>query len=180
MTRISSKELKKYPWYMRLFFRMQKKKYGSALEPTLLWGRMPTAFLGFSIMYKSLNRKSSPLSPELRALVMTKVSEINQCAFCIDMNAFFVLESSHSEDKIETLSHYRESDVFSKKEKTVLEYAQIMTERSHEVPEEIFQRLKEYYEEDAIVELTALIAFQNLSSKFNAVLDVKAFGFCKR
>lgn len=40
-------------------------------------------------------------------------------------------------------------------------------------------RLKSHFDDDAIIELTALIAFQNLSSKFNAALDVAAQGFCR-
>jgi alkylhydroperoxidase family enzyme len=43
----------------------------------------------------------------------------------------------------------------------------------------LMNRLKEHFDEDAIVELTGLIAFQNLSSKFNNALDVPAQGFCK-
>ena len=42
------------------------------------------------------------------------------------------------------------------------------------------QRLKLIFDDDTIVELTGLIAFQNLSSKFNSALDVPAQGFCAR
>ena len=41
------------------------------------------------------------------------------------------------------------------------------------------KRLKKHFEEDAIIELTALIAFQNLSSKFNSALGVTPQGFCR-
>jgi hypothetical protein len=41
------------------------------------------------------------------------------------------------------------------------------------------QRLFEYFNEDEIIELTGLIAFQNLSSKFNSALDLPAQGFCR-
>jgi alkylhydroperoxidase family enzyme len=42
------------------------------------------------------------------------------------------------------------------------------------------QRLKSVFDDDTIVELTGLVAFQNLSSKFNSALDVPAQGFCKQ
>jgi alkylhydroperoxidase family enzyme len=42
------------------------------------------------------------------------------------------------------------------------------------------EALKAWFDQDGIVELTGLIAFQNLSSKFNAALDVPAQGFCQR
>jgi alkylhydroperoxidase family enzyme len=43
----------------------------------------------------------------------------------------------------------------------------------------LVSRLRDFFDEDAIVELTGLIAFQNLSSKFNSALDVPAQGFCR-
>jgi hypothetical protein len=46
------------------------------------------------------------------------------------------------------------------------------------VGDELRARVTEHWNEDAIVELTGLIAFQNLSSKFNSALDVPAQGFC--
>jgi len=54
-----------------------------------------------------------------------------------------------------------------------------MTDSSQRVTDQLVQRLREFFDEDAIVELTGLIAFQNLSSKFNSALDVPAQGFCR-
>ncbi len=47
------------------------------------------------------------------------------------------------------------------------------------VDDEVVARLRAHLDEDAIVELTALIAFQNMSSRLNAALDVPPQGFCK-
>jgi len=157
---------------------MQKKKYGSPLEPVLLWGRTPRVFLSFLFMQKALNRKKSPLHPLLRALVTIKVSQINQCAFCIDMNSALLLQKGGSQDKITNLAAFQKSSLFNESEKVALEYTEAVTQASSKVSDELFQRLKTHYSPDAIVELTALIAFQNLSSKFNTALDAEAFGFC--
>jgi alkylhydroperoxidase family enzyme len=43
----------------------------------------------------------------------------------------------------------------------------------------VIERLKKHFDDNAIVELTALIAFQNLSSKFNSALGVPPQGFCR-
>jgi len=178
MARVPLKINKSAPFYLKLFFYFQKKKYGSLFEPVILWGRTPKVFLSFLMMQKALNRKKSPLDPILRALVTIKVSQINECAFCVDMNAFLLLQKGGSEDKLRDLFTFQESALFSEKEKVALEYTRAMTQASQAVSDELFQRLKQHYDEDAIIELTALIAFQNLSSKFNSALDAKAFGFC--
>ena len=60
-----------------------------------------------------------------------------------------------------------------------LAYAEAMTFSNREVDDALFDRLRRHYDEDTLVELTGLIAFQNASSKFNAPLDLPAQGFCR-
>ncbi|MCF7852516.1 MAG: carboxymuconolactone decarboxylase family protein [Simkaniaceae bacterium] len=179
MSRITPKAKNTYPWYLKLLFYLQKKKYGAILEPVLLWGRTPRVFLGFLLMQKSLNRKNSPLPPDLRALVTIRISQINQCAFCIDMNSSLLLQRGGREEQILNLSLFQQSSLFTESEKVALEYAEVVTQSPNKVNDELFQKLKAHFEEDAIVELTALIAFQSLSSQFNSALDASEFGFCK-
>lgn len=54
-----------------------------------------------------------------------------------------------------------------------------MTYTDRQVDDALTQRLLEYFDENTIVEITGLIAFQNLSSKFNSALNVPAQGFCR-
>ena len=61
-----------------------------------------------------------------------------------------------------------------------LEYADSMTITGREVPDELFERLRRCYDEDAIVELTATIAWENGSSKFNRAMRIPSQGLWKR
>ncbi len=177
--RISAKQLREYPWILRPFFWNQKRKYGATLMPGLLWARVPKLFLAVAVLYGVLDRKSSTLSPVLRSLVTVRVSQINWCRFCIDINSATLAKLSCSMEKIEKLAQWKESDLFNEKEKMVLEYAEAVTYSDQQVSDELVQRLKDFFIEDGIVELTGLIAFQNLSSKFNSALDVPSQEFCK-
>ncbi|MDH3636583.1 MAG: carboxymuconolactone decarboxylase family protein [Gammaproteobacteria bacterium] len=177
--RISVKQLKEYPWILRPFFWNQKRRYGAILQPSLLWARVPRLFGAVSVLYAVLDRKSSPLSPVLRSLVTVRVSQINWCRFCIDINSASLAERSGSMDKVEMLAQWKESDLFDEKEKVVLEYVEAVTYSDQQVTDELVERLKSFFDDDGIVELTGLIAFQNLSSKFNSSLDVPSQGFCK-
>jgi len=80
--------------------------------------------------------------------------------------------------KVEAVSKWRESPIFDEREKLALDYAEAMTYTDRHVTDELMQRLKESFDADAIVELTGVIAFQNMSSKFNSALDVPSQGFC--
>ena len=55
-----------------------------------------------------------------------------------------------------------------------------MTITGREVPDELFERLRQAYDEEAIVELTATIAWENCSSKFNRALRIESQEFWKR
>jgi alkylhydroperoxidase family enzyme len=81
--------------------------------------------------------------------------------------------------KVEALDAWQQSDLFSESERVALEYAEAVTLRSDAIEEHVMDRLKKHFEDDAIIELTALIAFQNLSSKFNSALGVPSQGFCR-
>ena len=177
--RVSVKQLKDYPWLLRPFFWNQQRKYGVILQPALLWARVPKLFAAVAVLYGVLDRKGSPLSPVLRSLVTVRVSQINWCRFCVDINSATLLNRCGSVEKIDNLERWKESDLFDDKEKLVLEYVEAITYSDQQVTDELMQRLKTIFDDNGVVELTALIAFQNLSSKFNSALDVPPQGFCK-
>ena len=167
-----------FPWYVRLFFWNQRRKYGAVLEPARLWGRSPKVFAALALLYGALDRRSSPLEAVLRTLITVRVSQINWCPFCVDINSATALKRGISTEKLLALSEYKNSTLFSEKEQAALDYAEAVTYTGQRPTEIHFQNLRKYFDDDAIIELTGLIAFQNLSSKFNAALGVPAQGFC--
>lgn len=178
MAFVAPRPIAKYPWWIRAFFWKQRRTYGQILLPGLLWGRSPWVFASVALLYGALNRRGSPLSPALRSLVTVRVSQINLCSFCVDINSATLAKRGVPMEKIAALSDWRDSALFSDDEKLALEYAEAMTITNSSVHYGLRQRLKEEWSDDAIMELTGLIAFQNMSSKFNAALDVPAQGFC--
>ena len=176
--RIEAKPISKYPWFIRVFFWKQKRTYGKVLDPGLLWGRSPWVFSTLALLYGAFDRKSSPLDPALRSLVTVRVSQINHCAFCVDINSTTLLKRGVVQNKVEALQDWRGSDLFDDRETAALEYAEAMTRTDGRVDDALFLRLKAHFDDDALVELTGLIAFQNMSSKFNSALDVPPQGFC--
>lgn len=179
MSYILNPERPAYPWYVRLLFWLQRRRYGRELEPALLWGRVPKTFLAMLVMYRTLDRRSSLLAPELRSLVQVRISQINWCAFCIDLNAALCLERGVTAGKVEALPQFEASVLFTDAEKSALAYAEAVTDSTRRSDAALIARLQQHFSDDAIVELTALIAYQNMSSKFNAALGVPAQGFCR-
>lgn len=177
--RIDAKPMRDCAWYLRPFFWNQRRKYGRVLDAARLWARAPRLFLGVAVLYGMIDRRSSPIEPALRSLVTVRVSQINHCAFCVDINSATLLERGIAEAKVEALASWRGSALFSLLERAALDYAEAMTCSDGAVLDEHLTALRRHLDDDAIVELTGLIAFQNLSSKFNSALDVPPQGFCR-
>jgi len=167
-----------YPWYVRLIFALQRRKYRAELRSARLWGRLPRSFLLLTLLYRSIDRRGSPIDPVLRSLVQVRVSQINSCGFCVDLNGAAALERGLEPAKLAALAGWERSPDFEEREKAALAYAEAATDPARGVDDACFARLRAFFDEDAVLELTALIAFQNLSSKFNAALALPAQGLC--
>ena len=85
-----------------------------------------------------------------------------------------------SDDKLNALHDYANSDLYDQQERVALEFADAMTITGREVSDELFARLRGFFDEDALVELTATIAWENASSKFNRALRVPSQELWKR
>jgi uncharacterized peroxidase-related enzyme len=179
MASIPPKPLAQYPWYLRWFFRRQERKYGKTLSPSWLWGRFPAHFGGMLLMLGLFQRRSFPISTALRSLVSVRVAQINGCLFCVDLNAYNLLQAAGSADKAAAAAQWRESTLFSPQERAVLDYAEAMTDTTRRVEPMHLDALRQHFNDDAIVALTAWIAFQNLSAKFNTALGAEENGLCQ-
>lgn len=76
------------------------------------------------------------------------------------------------DEKILALGDYATSPFFDDKERAALEYADAITITDRDVSDELFARLRTFFNDDEIVELTMIIAWENSSSKFNRALRV--------
>lgn len=85
-----------------------------------------------------------------------------------------------TDEKILALPQYATSPLYTEPERVALEYADCMTITGREVSDELFARLRAFYTDDALVELTEIIAWENASSKFNRALRIPSQGLWKR
>jgi AhpD family alkylhydroperoxidase len=143
-----------------------------------LWTRTPKVFAALALLYGALDRRTSPIEPLLRSLITVRVSQINGCHCCVDLNSFIVLRRGIDPDKLTALAEFETNPLFSEREKAALSYAEAVTDSNRRASPAHFEQLHRHFNDDATVELTALIAFQNLSNKFNAALGVESQGFC--
>jgi len=80
----------------------------------------------------------------------------------------------HADEKILALDDWNGSELFDAREKAALAYADAITLSDRDVDESLFEEIQAYFGPDEIVELTAAIAWENASSKFNRALRVQS------
>jgi alkylhydroperoxidase family enzyme len=84
------------------------------------------------------------------------------------------------DEKILALGDYATSPLYTEAERVALEYADAITLSDREVSDDLFARVRRFYDDDALVELTEIIAWENASSKFNRALRIPSQGLWKR
>ena len=96
----------------------------------------------------------------------------------MDINSAVGREQGITDDQLADLADFERSVNFEPREKVILRYTEGMTQTPAEVSETVFEELKQYFNTAQIVELTAMIAFENLRARFNRALHIEADGFC--
>lgn len=84
------------------------------------------------------------------------------------------------DEKLLALLEWESSPLFDETERLVLEYADAITYTDRDVSDELFARLRARFDEDSIVELTEIVAWENASSKFNRALRIPSQDLWKR
>jgi 4-carboxymuconolactone decarboxylase len=95
----------------------------------------------------------------------------------VDLNSAVGRGEGISEQQLADLAAFEESPAFSELEKRVLRYAVALTRTPAEVPEELFNSLREHFNPQQLVELTAAIAWENFRARFNRGFGIEAEGF---
>jgi alkylhydroperoxidase family enzyme len=97
----------------------------------------------------------------------------------VDINSAVGRTQGISDEQLAELTNFEASTHFNSLDKAVLRYAEGMSRTPAEVSDAVFEDLKRYFNTEQIVELTAMIAFENLRARFNRALRIESDGFCE-
>jgi 4-carboxymuconolactone decarboxylase len=146
------------------------------LEPLELYAHVPGLLRGYAKLEQA-TAKAHALDKRLRALAELKAATLVQCEYCIDIGSQISRRWGLSDEELLALPNYRTSPLFNDLDKLVMDYAVGMTRTPVEVSEELFAELRTHFDEAQLVELTHLIALENLRGRFNLALGIGAAGF---
>jgi AhpD family alkylhydroperoxidase len=162
----------------RAIFDAVKSRYGAVLEPvavTALHPEVLEAYFGFEVAFARARR----LPDRLRELVNLKAAALLGCPFCLDIGSSESRAAGVTEAMIRDLPDFETSPEFDEAEKAALAWCAAMTRGCAEIDDALFARLRRHLSDPEIVELTAVVAWENYRSRFNLALGFTAHGFSR-
>ena len=156
--------------------RYSKMKYGREMTITPVIAHSRPTMIGWGA-FEWFHEHAHRMDERLKDLAATRVATQVGCEFCIDIGSALGRKAGVTEEQLRDFHQYRTSPHFSEEERLVMEYAEELSKQQVEVPEELFARLREHFDEGQIVELTAAIAIENFRARFNNALEIGPAGF---
>lgn len=110
----------------------------------------------------------SGLEPSLIELVKTRASQINGCGFCLHMHTRDARAAGESEERLYLLSAWRESPLYSERERAALAWTESLTLVAEtQAPDDVYEHARRYFDEEELVKLTLLIGAINTWNRIN-------------
>jgi AhpD family alkylhydroperoxidase len=135
--------------------RFDLKRYFTALQPLFA-------------LSKQLHESS--LEPALCNLVLMRASQINGCAYCMDMHSKDARAAGESEQRLYVLPAWREASFYSARERAALAWTEAVTQlatRDQSVPDALYEEARAQFDEKELVDLTLLVTLINSWNRIN-------------
>ena len=117
----------------------------------------------------------SPVEQSLLNLIYFRVSQINGCAFCLDMHSIDLRADGETEQRLYVLDAWREAPFYSDRERAALAWAEAVTTiRRGDVPDDVYQTAREQFNDEELVDLTLAVVTINSYNRINIAFRTEA------
>lgn len=145
------------------------------LEPLRMYAHLPALFSGYTKLEQA-TAKLHGIDQRLHALAELMAATLTSCEYCIDLGSAIAHQWGLTDSELLALPDYQSSPLFSDLDKLVLDYAVAISRTPVEVPDELFDKLRQHFTDAQIVELTHYIALENMRGRFNLALGIGSSG----
>jgi AhpD family alkylhydroperoxidase len=146
------------------------------IAPFNAYALLPRLLLGYG-MLEDATAKLHRVPERLKLLAELKAATLTNCEYCIDIGSQIARRAGLSDEELLALPSYRSSDLFTALEKLVIDYAVGMSRTPVLVTDELFEALRGHFDAPQLVELTNVIAVENMRGRFNLALGIGSAGF---
>ena len=122
----------------------------------------------------SLGGYRSSIEQKLSNLICFRVSQINGCAYCLDMHSKDLRAEGETEQRLHMIAAWRETPFYSAREKAALAWAEAVTELDHgRVSDEVYAQVSKHFSEEEIIDLTMTTITINSYNRINVAFRVE-------
>jgi len=132
----------------------------------------PKAYEALMNLEKYISTTS--LTPTHKELIKIRASQINGCAFCINMHTADARKYGETEQRIYLISAWREADVYTEEEKAILALTEQVTLISNHVSDEVYQNAARLFDEKYLAEIILAIITINSWNRFAITTGLRA------
>src|SRR6202042_2865876 len=143
---------------------------GNGIEPMEIWAHQPKMMMGMG-RFNQAGRKGKTVDERTKNLVELKGAQMIGCEYCVDLGSQICRNSGFSDEELLAVPRYRESELFTEREKAALDYAVAVMRTPVEVTDDLFARVKEHFTDAQLVQITAFLTLVNLD-RFNAAFGI--------
>jgi AhpD family alkylhydroperoxidase len=159
-------------WYAR-------RTYGVVPDPLAAMAHNPRVLITDARFETSLARWKR-LDPTLKSLAEMASAVAIGCSWCVDFGYWETTRHGIDPVKMREVPRWRDSDVYTELERQVMAYAEAMTATPPTVTDEMVAGLRRHLDDGQLVELTMMVAVENVRSRFNSALGLTSQGFKDR
>jgi alkylhydroperoxidase family enzyme len=160
----------------RLLEAWARRTYGQVPDGAYVYGNHPRVLRDVLTFERHVQRWGR-LDRNLAAYATMAAASVVGCSWCLDFGYFMAHHDGLDEHKVREVPRWRDSEAFSDVERDVLEYAEQMSVTPPAVDDALSRRLQQALGTAAVVELTQLVALENMRSRFNSAAGLESQGF---
>jgi alkylhydroperoxidase family enzyme len=165
-----------YFFMKRQFAQLTGRQSETMLGPLRIYAHIPKLLSGYGKLEQAV-AKVHLLDLRHRALAELKSATTIRCEYCIDLGSRIARDWGLTDEEMLALPNYRNASCFSGVDRLVLDYATAMCRTPVDISDELFDELRKHFDVPQLVELTHVIALENLRARFNLALDIGSAGF---
>lgn len=160
---------------VKLAYWWSKREFGKVIMPMkVIYARHPKLMFIANKIYQ-FQEKQVSLEPSLRILIQTQVSMLNGCAFCNDISLAQAVQKKLGAEKFFALGDDAEAktQAFSEKEQAVIAFVNEYA-KNRKISDETFEKLQKFFDENQIIEIVAMNAFEQYFNAFAVPLEIES------
>lgn len=155
------------------------RTYGVVPEPLAAMAHHPRVLLT-DVRFETSLARWKRLDPTLKALAVMASAVSIGCSWCVDFGYWISTQEGVDPAKLRDVPRWQDSDVFTDLERRVMAYAEAVTATPPAVTDKMVADLRRDLDDAELVELTMMVAVENVRSRFNSALGLTSQGFRDR